>query len=71
MIDFQNQQLRVRGKVWEPIVEWAVWFVTPGGLTPSVEEAKAFCEEHGLPTESIVPVAVAVGPTTYEVHVRP
>ena len=71
MIDFQNQQLRVQGHIWEPITAWAVWFVTPGGLCVSPEEANKFCEEHGFPRESVVPVAVATGPTTYEVHVRP
>ena len=70
MIDIENQVLVVPGYNWEPIEEWKVWFVTVEGTFATLPEAIESAKRIGQPPQTIVPVAVACGATTYEVSLR-
>lgn len=63
MIDLANGHL-VRMQTEHPIKKWVVWFMTPFGVTPSLEEASGKCIKADLdPDLNITPVAVAVDNT--------
>ena len=60
MIDITNRHI-TRSKKQIPIVKWDVWFHTPFGVTPDIEEAiQRVVEKGGDPEINVIPVAVAV-----------
>lgn len=65
MLDLTNNTLRVPGYEPEPILSWAVYFVTSEGTFETLDAAIISCERSKIPL--IVPVPVARGKTTYEV----
>jgi hypothetical protein len=70
MINLEKQEIAVGG-VTEPIQRWEVWFHTPWGMASSFKEAADACEREEIPVENaIIPMAVAIGATKYEVSYR-
>lgn len=60
MIDLTNRHLYRLGQ-HNPIVQWAVWFMTPFGITPDVGEAVERCLKSDLDPEfNITPIPVAI-----------
>jgi len=70
MISYEKNTLTVATFQEEPILSWAVWFVTDEGTFPSIELAKESCDRTGRPYYAIIPVPVAVGQRTYEIAMR-
>lgn len=61
----------VRGDVYERIVRWEVYWKTPWGLCKDTHEAVTKMKAAGFdPDVTLIPVAVAIGETTYETMER-
>ena len=58
----------IQDGVIDPIKRWEVWYMTPMGITPSLDEAREMCTTHDLnPETCIIPRCVAIGALLYEV----
>lgn len=63
-----KENLIVRGDLQERIKKWEVWFRTPWGLCQNTLDAVEALEKAQMdPNISLLPVAVAISETTYEV----
>ncbi len=63
-----KENLIVRGDLQERIKKWEVWFRTPWGLCNNTLDAVQALEAAEFdPNITIIPVAVAISETTYEV----
>lgn len=61
MIDITNRHI-VRARKQIPIVKWEIWFHTPFGITPDIEEAiNRVVEKGGDPEINVIPIPVAIG----------
>lgn len=71
MIIFDGNKILRGDRTDERITKWEVWFHTPWGLCEKLYEAVEACKKADLdPEQAIVPMCIAVGPSTYEAYHR-
>jgi len=67
MIDLVAKTVILLGDA-KPIVSFAVWFVTPWGIIPNLDDSIARCVANDMdPNEVLHAIPIAVTDETYEV----
>jgi len=66
MICLETGQMKVND-IEDQIDRWSVWFLTPEGSFPTLQEARDSCTKINYPHHLIRPVPVALGQKIFEI----
>jgi len=64
-ICLETGQMKIND-IEDQIQTWAVWFLSPEGLFPNLQEARDSCIKLSYPQHLIRPIPVALGTKLYE-----